>query len=319
MNRLKLSLVFVSIIFSSIAKAQLSVDIINVLNNSSSFTYVGINYQPDYYLYQPDFDRISRGLARRTEMYEAAFKIVSHEYRKLQDLKLININNTNLLKSYQESVKLWAEKNISKFDLAETENKNNVLNYITAAYKNKSIINELKILKFINNLHLSIEMNQDKIDDWCRRKTYKEIQDFIEELKYYNEYQLSQEPSSLYLEYLRKIDDEIMKKNDVDLNETISKYNLLKSFKNIQDGWIDAVFVSVSKLPIGRENQIGIHVNKSKAYISKNKITMVVKKDGSIMNIENSSLIKQQKADVILPINMCDKSIKMIPYTFYIF
>lgn len=319
MNRLKFSLAFVFIIFFSIAKAQLSIDIIKVLNNSSSITYVGINYQPDYYLYQPDFDRIARGLAIRTEMYEAAFKIVSHEYRKVQDLKLININNTNRLKSHQESVKLWAEQNLSKFDLSQIENKNNVLNYITAIYKDKSIMNELRILKYINDLYLSIIINEDKTNDGCRMRWYGEIQSFTEELKYYTEYQLSQEPGSLYMEYLRKKTDEIIKKRDISLVETISKYSLLKSFKNIQDGWIDAVWVSISKLPIGLENQSAYNVGKGKVYVSKNKITMLIKKDGSIMNIENSSLIKQQKADVILPIDMCDKSVKMIPNTFYIF
>jgi hypothetical protein len=319
MNRLKFSLVFIFILFFSIAKAQLSIDILKVLNNSSTITYVGINYKPDYYLYQPDFDRIARGLAIRTEMYEAAFKIVSHEYRKVQDLKLININNTNRLKSHQESVKLWAEQNLSKIDLSQIENQNNVLNYITAVYKDKSIMNELRILRYINDLYLSIIINEDKTADGCRMQWFKEIQNFTEELKYYNEYQLSQEPGSLYMEYLRKKTDEIIKKRDIALIETISKYSLLTSFKNIQDGWIDAVWVSISKLPIGIENQSTYNLLKGKVYVSKNKITMLIKKDGSIMNIENSSLIKQQKADVILPIDICDKSVKMIPHTFYIF
>jgi hypothetical protein len=319
MNRLKFSLIFIFIVFFSNVKAQLSIDILQVLNNSSRITYVGINYQPDYYLYQPDFDRIERGLAIRTQMYEAAFKIVSHEYRKVQDLKLINVNNSNRLKSHQESVKLWAEQNLSKYDLSQVENKNNVLNYITAVYKDKSIMNELRILKFINDLYLSIIINEDKTSNGCLNQWYKEIENFTEELKYYTEYQLSQDPGFLYKEYLRKKNDEIIKKREITLKETIFKYNSLTSFKNIQDGWIDAVWVSITKLPIGIENQSTYNIGKGKIYVSKNKITMLIKKDGSVMNIENSSLIKQQKADVILPIDMCDKSVKMIPNTFYIF
>lgn len=315
MNRLKFSLVFIFTVFFSTAKAQLNIDILQILNSSSSITYVGINYQPDYYLYQPDFDRIESAMAKRTQMYEAAVKLCAHEYRKLQDIKLVNINNATRLKSHQESAKIWLKQN-SNLDLSLEGNKNRILNYLTSIYNDKSIMNELNVLQYINYLYLSIDV--DKTAKGCVNDRYKDIENFIEELKYYSEYQLSKEPDALYMEYLKKRTDEKIKKRDITLAETLQKYNSITTFKNIQDGWIDAVWLTVSTVPVGFEKRSYL-VGKGKVFVSKNKITMLIKKDGSILNIENSSPINKQKADVILPTDMCDKSVNMVANTFYIF
>lgn len=319
MYRFKISLVYFFIIFFSNAKAQISIEILQILNSSSSITYVGINYQPDYYLYQPDFDRIERGLAMRNEMYESAFKIVSHEYRKLQNLKLVNIINSNRLKSFQASVKSWADRDLSKYDLSQIENKNNVLNYITAVYKDKSIMNELQILKFINEFYRSIGI--DPKYGKCKKEAYNDINSFIEELKYYSDYQLAQDPSTLFQGFLKKRDQELVNKKDNLYKETLNKYNLLTSFKSIGDGWFDATILSLTKLSLasGVEDYRAYFIGENKVFVEKNKITAYINSEGSVINIDKSSLINKQKADVIIPFNKCDGTVSMVANTIYIF
>lgn len=307
------------LIFSlpKITFSQVKLSYLEIINSSTKLTYIGLNYQPDYNLFRPDFEMISRGLATLSQRYEANFKVCKNEYQKLMNLKLINNNNIQVLTSYQTAVERWAKESFHKFDLSQQQNTNNVLAYITNAFKVQSIKDEIEILQAVSDMYNLVPTASPVIG--CQKIMYNNIDKFCDELKNYNSYQLSQGFSKLFNDFMDKRNEKQKEINEVRKAEILNKYAINRTFRNISDGWQEAEYISVSPIPLFEgSNKSWHYTGKMKVYVSKNRVTQIIKADGSAINIDISNPILKQKVDILFPEEKCaDGSMIKIPYTLY--
>jgi hypothetical protein len=320
MRYLKIAaLLFSTLFFSSKSKAQLQVDYLEILKSSSRITYIGLKYSTDEYLFKPDYNLIGTAMEMMQRRYDASFNNISHEYRKLKDLKLINFSNVELLKRHQLQVENWMERNLKNADLSQPDVTRQILDYITSIYKMKSIMDEIKHLQYLNELYLfALEFNvkNNRID--CFRTIENNISGILKKITSSFEYQLSKSPEAFVDEYMtEKTNNGLLKSDSIYLSVT-SKYKLISIYKKIPEGWSDAYLVSIQKVPLYK-SIYGFSVLTTKVYVSNNKIALITRKSGNTQPVISSSFIKNQKADVILLNEKCDMTSEQVPYFVYIF
>jgi len=150
----------------------------NVLIIYDTYDY---NYSNDgYSLYTPDNNFLGNVLAVAQARYDRNASILSIEYRKLMDLKLINNENVSYLENFKNQVKSNAAswKNV---DLGDTNNFSGIMNYLLQIYNKPNIRDEIKLLKSCN-----VELNRIKTkdpDNFIYSKRYKTIGKVLKKLE----------------------------------------------------------------------------------------------------------------------------------------
>jgi len=308
-----ISLIF--IIISHGLNAQLSISVLSVIENSSSYTFIGVTYKPDTYLFKPDYNTLSDVLNTLDQRYEAAHKLCSYEYSKLQKLKLLNRDNILILQKHQTEVAQWAKVNFKKMNLADDRIKSSVLEFITKVYKVESIRNEIILLQSINN-SLKI-LSESDFTDWCKKRAYKDMQSFIDGIKTYQASQLLLDYSELLRLHFRTLDNKIAQESELLRIKLFDEYAKVKIFKVVPNGWVDATLLSLgrSSTYAGIEYYI---IYETKVLVQDNKVTMILNSDGSAQTIKHSANISQQRVDIIISEEECNGNRTDIPYTVYI-
>jgi len=177
----------------------------NVLIIYDTYDY---NYSNDgYSLYTPDNNFLGNVLAVAQARYDRNASILSIEYRKLMDLKLINNENVSYLENFKNQVKSNAAswKNV---DLGDTNNFSGIMNYLLQIYNKPNIRDEIKLLKSCN-----VELNRIKTkdpDNFIYSKRYKTIGKVLKKLE--NSY--SGEIKYLSWESTELEDNEVEKTNN---------------------------------------------------------------------------------------------------------
>jgi len=282
-----ITLIFTLITFNGYG--QISVEYLNIVTSSANYTYVGIQYQPDYNWATADtWNTLQNGLLARQAMYERGWGICNREYWKLMNLQLINNDNKKVLLAHQKEVKLWADVNFKQYDLAEQANVNSFLKYFNWVYELPTIRNEIRLLNELNVFYqFIVTSDPNKVN---KGQLYEELNSILLEMRFWNGDQLSRSLDEIILD--------LRERNYTNFKNVVNqKYSKLTQFSKVPDGWhyIYAlgknsnwvgrrhVFVSNGKVTIyravnGEENKIisgGIIVNQhcnSAIYSSMNSI-----------------------------------------------
>ncbi|MEY3498677.1 MAG: hypothetical protein RL308_346 [Bacteroidota bacterium] len=146
---------------------------------SLEITYSSSNgsYQP----WSPDLNFYGNALAEMQARYDRNHSILSKEYFKLKDLKLINSTNLSTLNNYRAARLTWIYNSISSWDLGNESNTANIRNYCCEIYSNSSIRNEITLLQSCQN-----ELNRIKSkdpDNFLYSKRYQSIMKTLDKLK----------------------------------------------------------------------------------------------------------------------------------------
>lgn len=159
-----------------------------------AFIFYDYSFKESTYIpYQPDWDFQYSVMATAQARYDYYFDIIHIEYQKLKSLKLVNIQNTNLLDEHLNDVTTVGKK-WKDIDLGVTstgvENSNKIIKYITWIYAVPSIVSEIKLLKSCNTELKRIRNSNP--DGFLYTKRYKAIQKTLYELEHCPSTQISQ-------------------------------------------------------------------------------------------------------------------------------
>lgn len=303
--------------FAVHAKAQVRIEFLEILTKSSRITYVGVNYNSTNNMnqtYSPNFDLLQRGLNTLTQRYEAGFAIVSQEYRKLMDLKLMNEKNKLVLKEYQTSVERWANASLSKYDFSINSNVQNVVEFITRAYNDTYIKAEILLLQAVNDKYWQVKLNPRQ--GLCQKNSYESINSFLDKIKNIDKDDLTKGFTKLYYDFVANKDQ--LKVFDAYTRRisALETYSSLKTFKPIKNGWNEVYMISESLMQLPESGLKTYDSKITKAYVTNNKINMILKDDGSVYEVSSPIIIKQ-KTDIIYPYEKCDGTSLSMPYTVY--
>lgn len=153
----------------AIPENQLQILAISVNYYFSATTYKPIN---------PSLNLQAQALGTIQDRYNFNHSIISSEYRKLKELKLINIENQRFLDQY------WKTRienfDIRPYDLSLNSNTQNILKYICAIYEYPEIRNEIKLLS-----ECEYELRRLKTSfpsDYYTTKRYRAISKLLQQL-----------------------------------------------------------------------------------------------------------------------------------------
>lgn len=256
---------------------QVSIEILNILTTSANYTYVGIQYQPDYNWATPNtWNSIQNGLSARTAMYERGWGICNREYQKLMDLQLINVENKKALLAHQREVKSWADVNFRKYDLSEQQHVNSFLNYFTWIHKLPTIRNEIRLLNEISGFYQFIAASDpNKID---KGQLFEELNTILLEMRYWSSEQLSRS--------LDEIISEVRQRNYNNFKNVVNdKYSKLTQYSKVQDGWHYVYALGKNGYSYGRRS----------VYVANGKITIFRKYNGEEHKIISGGIIVNQQ------------------------
>ncbi len=138
------------IILTGITHAQfISYENTQILIYSVEINYSNSNgsYQP----WSPDWNFYGNALAQMQARYDRNHSILSKEYFKLKDLKLINSTNQSTLNNYRAARLSWIYNAITSWDLGNESNTANIRNYCCEIYSYSSIKNEITLLQNCQN------------------------------------------------------------------------------------------------------------------------------------------------------------------------
>jgi hypothetical protein len=236
---------------------QVSIEYLNIVTSSANYTYVGVNYQPDYnWMPNSGWGAVQDLLSARTSLYEKGFGIVDNEYTKLINLNLINQQNRLKLVAHQNEIKSWAKLNISKYDFSIQSNVTSVVNYITSIYKLSPIRDEIRLLNDIN-LWSKYFSKENQIG---KEEYFKDVNTILDELKFWDESKLSRNTDQIF--------EETRKNNYNKFKNDINTRLLSAGKSNVPDGWHRIYFANKSTLDFGR---IDAHVLNGRVTIIKSK------------------------------------------------
>jgi len=168
------------IILTGITHAQfISYEYTQILMYSVEINYSNSNgsYQP----WSPDWNFYGNALAQMQARYDRNHSILSKEYFKLKDLKLINSTNQSTLNNYRAARLSWIYNAIKSWDLGNESNTANIRNYCCEIYSYSSIKNEITLLQNCQN-----ELNRIKYkdpDNYLYSKRYQSIMKTLDKLK----------------------------------------------------------------------------------------------------------------------------------------
>ncbi len=176
----KLIILFYLIISTSLTNAQfISNEYTQILIYSVEINYSSSNgsYQP----WSPDWNFYGNALAQMQARYDRNHSILSKEYFKLKDLKLINATNQSTLINYRAARLGRIYNAIKSWDLGNETNTANIRNYCCKIYSYTSIKNEITLLQSCQT-----ELNRIKYkdpDNYLYSKRYQSIMKTLDKLK----------------------------------------------------------------------------------------------------------------------------------------
>lgn len=318
MTTYKKSLLFILFFIASTnSKAQVKLEYLEVLSSTSKISYVGLRYTSDEHLFTPDFNMIANALEIMQRRYDAAFDLISHEYRKLKELKLLNIRNVELLKSHQSQVDTWMKSNLHNADLSKPNISKSILDYITSIYSITSIANEIKILQGLDQVYFSaLQSFPTHKNINCLTIVEKDVSGALKKIESCNEYELSKSPDIFFRDFLKDKAKRRVLSSDSTYNAITLKYKYLTNFKTIPNGWNDAYIVSIQKASFF-DGVFGFTTLSTKVYVSNNKVTMFTNGFGNIENVIQSSTIQKQLADIVVKSESCNGISQNTPFYVY--
>jgi hypothetical protein len=276
-------LFFLILIFiSPIGYSQVSIEYLNIVTSSANYTYVGIQYQPDYNWATLDtWNTLQNGLSARTSMYERGWGICNREYNKLMDLQLINVENKKALLAHQREVKAWADVNFSKYDLAEEKNVSSFLNYFTWIYKLPKIRDEIRLLNEINGAYqFIVSSDPNKIN---KGQLFEELNTVLLEMRVWNGEQLSRSLDEIILD--------LRQRNYTNFKNVVNgKYSRLTQFSKVPDGWHYIYALSEKDNFFGRRS----------VYVSNGKVTIYKGYNGEEHKIISGGSITNQHCKSVI-------------------
>ena len=160
---------------------------LSIIQESYEF-YYSIGY---YTPFQPDYKLYRNPLAALQARSDNNFHRINREWGKLTRVKLINLQNVELLNQWQNNISNYMYNSGVKYvDLSFDENARQIISYITQPLNIGSIKNELILLQKINNELYRIK-NKDP-DNFYNSKRYTELGKAINELKNCDPAQINQ-------------------------------------------------------------------------------------------------------------------------------
>jgi hypothetical protein len=268
-----ITLIFTLVTFNGYG--QISVEYLNIVTSSANYTYVGIQYQPDYNWATPNtWNTIQNGLSALTAMYERGFGICNREYTKLRDLQLINVYNKNALLAHQKEIDAWADVNFSKYDLSKQENVNSIVNYFTGIYKIPTIRDEIRLLNELNGFYqFIVTSDPNKVN---KGLLYEDLNAILLEMRFWNGAQLSRSLDTIILD--------LRERNYTNFKNVVNgKYSKLTQFSKVSDGWHYA-YVLNEDAKFGARRNVFVSNGKVTAYRGYNGIEYKIISGGSITN-----------------------------------
>ena len=142
-----------------------------------NYSYSNGSYQP----WSPDLNFYGNALAQMQARYDRNHSILSKEYFKLKDLKLINSTNQSTLNNYRAERLGWIYNAAKSWDLGNETNTATIRNYCCAIYSYSSIKNEITLLQ-----NCQTELNRIKYkdpDNYLYSKRYQSIMKTLDKLK----------------------------------------------------------------------------------------------------------------------------------------
>ena len=176
----KIIVLFFLIFSISNAYSQyISYEYTQILIYSIEINYSSSNgsYQP----WSPDLNFYGNAMAQMQARYDRNHSILSKEYFKLKDLKLINSVNQSTLNNYRAARLGWIYNAIKSWDLGNETNTANIRNYCCEIYSYSAIKNEISLLQ-----SCQIELNRIKYkdpDNYLYSRRYKSIMRTLDKLK----------------------------------------------------------------------------------------------------------------------------------------
>jgi len=157
----------------------ISYEYTQILIYSIEINYSNSNgsYQP----WSPDYNFYGNAMAQMQARYDRNHSILSKEYFKLKDLKLINSSNQSTLSNYRTTRLGWIYNSIKSWDLGNESNTANIRNYCCEIYSYSSIKNEISLLQSCQT-ELNRIKNKDP-DNYLYSKRYQSIMKTLEKLK----------------------------------------------------------------------------------------------------------------------------------------
>ncbi len=157
----------------------ISYEYTQILIYSIEINYSNSNgsYQP----FSPDYNFYGNVMAQMQARYDRNHSILSKEYYKLKDLKLINSSNQATLEKYKSARLGWIYNAIKSWDLGNETNTANIRNYCCEIYTYTSIKNEITLLQSCQT-----ELNRIKYkdpDNYLYSRRYQSIMKTLDKLK----------------------------------------------------------------------------------------------------------------------------------------
>jgi hypothetical protein len=155
----------------------ISFEYTQILIYSVEINYTNSSYQP----WSPDYNFYGNAMAQMQARYDRNHSILSKEYFKLKDLKLINSSNQATLENYRANRLSWIYNAISTWDLGNETNTSKIRNYCCEIYSYTSIKNEITLLQSCQS-----ELNRIKYkdpDNYLYSKRYQSIMKTLDKLK----------------------------------------------------------------------------------------------------------------------------------------
>lgn len=282
---MKTKIIFIFLTINSFfLEAQTVVFIPEKINNVLIiYDVYDYNYTNDRYsLYSPDNIFFENVLTTAQSRYDRNAHILSIEYRKLMDLKLINQENLSQLERFKNEVKTQAT-NWVNIDLGVTsEGLNNfskIMNYLGQIYDNPNIKAEIKLIKSCN-----VELNRIKINDpdnFIYSKRYKTILEVLKKLENCNLNDiknLSWEARELELYEIENANN-ISHKNKITIDDLVFIGKNKQGQKKYQDPVDKSIYTCVGHTKTGKRIY-SYYWELKKCFI---KITFNYRQDGELI------------------------------------
>ncbi|MDR3713050.1 MAG: hypothetical protein P4L51_09570 [Puia sp.] len=177
-----LLLSFPALISGAKAQSYLDQTQLKIVINITSYYYSNEAYQA--YNPYPGYSMLNvwNGmLSALQERYDYAHNILSTEYRKLQELELVNAYNSELLTSTRNQINAYSESYYSKVDFSNYNNFSSWLKYFTSIYAVPSVRQEIALLSAINKEMYRLKYKDP--DHFYKSERYRDLGTVLSELK----------------------------------------------------------------------------------------------------------------------------------------
>lgn len=150
---------------------------ITLINLSINYEY---NSSKTYVPYYP-YGNYGSVLSTLQGRFDRNWKILSQEYGKLLNLKLINKSNKEYLKKARPKIAAYIDAHSGPADFSRSDVFNSWLKYITQIANNPNVKNELLMLQQIK--YAIAKLKNDYPHDFHKKSRYIELGKALEELR----------------------------------------------------------------------------------------------------------------------------------------